>query len=82
MTMTYTSYAVHYNANAGTVYEYDPALERFDTRHSRFRPLCKTRGRKNITPDWDNVTCSACLSKCPTGSNKLKTNHKEGKNND
>lgn len=60
-----TTYLVHYSAkaNADRSQQYDPTYERMDPRHSRLRPLCKVRGRKDVTSSRSLVTCDACLTK-------------------
>lgn len=57
-----TTYAMHYAAKApaDSTANYDPRISPY-----YLRPACKIRGRKDVTSDWDRVTCSACLKRKP-----------------
>jgi hypothetical protein len=57
-----TTYLLHYAAKAPFVgfSGYDPRIS-----PGYLRPPCKIRGRKDVTSDWDRVTCTACLRRKP-----------------
>jgi len=57
------TYSMHYNREAGDFAMYDPtAASMMGGRWARLAPVCRIRGRKDVTADVSRVTCSKCLA--------------------
>lgn len=52
------TYAVHYSPRAPYALQYDARISA-----PYLRPLCRIRGRKDVTPVKDDVTCGSCRSR-------------------
>lgn len=58
-----TTYAMHYSKFAGEGAQYDPrAAAMMGGRWARIAPVCRIRGRKDVTSNVAKVTCSKCLA--------------------
>lgn len=60
------TYAMHYSPRVKGWGYYDPTA----SHTIRNRPLCRTRGRLEVTNDREKVTCGACRSKMPAPAAK------------